>query len=249
MMTSGAIAIFVASHIISKQIPSGRSMLPIIGMIVCAVGFIGFATWHFWPKQKNYIQVSDEPKAGTPNEKEIASRTVVSHGQCSSIGTLATIQKDVALNYILPISLPTPGQPLYGLQKLQGATISPGPSKLPQIVYQCTITNYGHIPVLNARLLLNIDFQKPIEQPGGRFIGGELVSHVEWPVDISKIEPGESNPFVFCFYNVTPHFVLVRLGDSASFQRIDENDRRITTLVQPQYSPNFPILLLPFEKP
>ena len=143
------------------------------------------------------------------------------------------------------------GQPLYGLTHLTPPlpTISLGPSKFPQLVYKCEVTNYGSIPVLNVRMFLNIDFQKPVERPGGGGFQGEgPLSRIEWPIDIAKIDPGQTNPFVFYFYNVSPYFAMVKIGDSVSFQRVDESDRRITRIVQPQYSPDFPILLSPFQK-
>jgi hypothetical protein len=52
-----------------------RRMIPLIGMIVCGIGFFGFAGWHFWPVQIPMVVPTTDTEA-SPTQDEASIKVV-----------------------------------------------------------------------------------------------------------------------------------------------------------------------------
>jgi len=76
----------------------------------------------------------------------------------------------------------------------------------PLMAYKCQLTNYGTAPLFNVFLALHLQFQNSIAEDNGSERSGEVYLRRDWPISISKIDPGTSNPFVFtstrCWINI-----------------------------------------------
>ena len=190
-----------------------------------------------------WVSKKEERIAG--DSSATAPRPVVLHAKCGQ-PDISPFARTETGRFIFPFSPLENGRITHGLLELdKDATLTPEPEKTPSVVMQCSITNYGAVSILNARLTLGIEFRKAVPQGDHGLIGGELVQHVDWPIDVAKIEVGENKPFIFYLWNISPHFAMVRIYDNVSFQRVDENEGRIAKLVQPQVNPNLPLLFPP----
>jgi hypothetical protein len=222
----------------SKEIRLGPILLASIGAVLLIVA----AIWQFGERSVN-TTAQPEPNPRPPEQQKLAG-AVVLYAKCGQPDISPFVSGTE--RYTFPFQPLEQGKITHGLLGVpKGFTITPDPKNYPSNFMQCSITNYGQIPVLNARLILGIDFRKAEQRGEGVLIGGELVQHVDWPIDIAKIEAGENKPFVFYLWNTSPHFAEVRISDNVSFQRSDENEERISKLMQPQVTPNFPLLFPP----
>ncbi len=79
--------------------------------------------------------------------------------------------------------------------------------KFPQ-VYRCEITNYGSAPLLQVTLNFKVEYRDDSHN---------LVHSYEWPVLLSKIDPGNSNAATFYVYNQSRYHAHVNPPDTASY--------------------------------
>jgi hypothetical protein len=101
-------------------------------------------------------------------------------------------------------------------------------------VHRCEITNYWKAPIFNVTMILKVDFLGVVANAAnpGNISSGPLAYSREWPVLISKIDPGKNNDFVFYAYNYSKYFASVTLPQMASYSVLGDNTRQEAALVQ-----------------
>ena len=76
-----------------------------------------------------------------------------------------------------------------------------------------------------------IDVIKDPEQPNLSRTGAVTLAR-EWPIQISKIDPGVINPFVFYIYNQSNKFVEITMPEFAVSEGPDKGSRRSVRIIQ-----------------
>lgn len=101
--------------------------------------------------------------------------------------------------------------------------------KFPQ-VYRCEITNYGTVPLLQVTVKFKIEYRKTLATDTGRS-AGNVVHTYDWPVLLSKIDPGSSNAATFYVYNQSRYHARVSPPDTAVYIVLGQNTPRESKLV------------------
>jgi hypothetical protein len=127
------------------------------------------------------------------------------------------------LIYTLPLSY-APGSPdnPIGLAMRRG---QPGGDwnwsyerRSPQI-YRCEITNYGSAPLLQIGMLFRIEYLEVAASDSNPLVktSKSVVHSYEWPVLISKIDPGKQNAVCFYVHNQSAYLAHVIPPEKARY--------------------------------
>jgi hypothetical protein len=121
-------------------------------------------------------------------------------------------------------------------------TVPGAPIKFGGEGYQCSIVNYGDVPIFNATCVLQTVFWEAVEDSGVMLAstgsrrqksqGKELIAR-PWKLTIPRIDPGPASPFVFYMSNPNEVFVRVIAPQTISFQRLGSSSVETARLVQP----------------
>lgn len=117
----------------------------------------------------------------------------------------------------------------------QGEWKWPTSNGFPLQAYQCQITNYGNAPVFNVELTLHLTFIQALkdDKNPSTIRSGAVTLSREWPIQITKIDAGKNDPFVFYIYNISQEFAGVSLPQAVSLERTGETLRRTVRLIRP----------------
>ena len=83
------------------------------------------------------------------------------------------------------------------------------------------LTNYGPMPVLKVAMTLTLNFRE-----GPNSSTSKVVVSRQWPINIQKIDPGASSPFVFYLANRSRHTLEIIPSESATLEVLGETQRR-----------------------
>jgi hypothetical protein len=103
-------------------------------------------------------------------------------------------------------------------------------------VARWTLTNYGTTPVFNVSLVLKSSFREAVRVKAGGTTNGKVVFSRDWIVNIGKLDPGISSPFVFYAVNLSPYYVDIIPPQSATLEVLGEEAQRRTFPVKPTAS-------------
>jgi hypothetical protein len=104
--------------------------------------------------------------------------------------------------------------------------------KFPQ-VYRCEITNYGPDPLIQVGLKFKIEYRETSQADANPSVRrtGNVVHSQDWPVLISKIDPGKGNAAVFYVYNASAYHADVTPPGVVSYIALGEKAQRQTALL------------------
>jgi hypothetical protein len=201
-----------------------KRVIALIGMIVCSIGFAGFAAFYFWPSE-----LKDTPKAEIVAVQP--SAPLLFEWKWSRLPTIIPVSGTV---WTMPntAQIEFGGQPLF----LSPRVGSPG-DKLTWLedqrqyggVHRCDITNYADYPIFNLAMTFKTEFFKP-EKDGSHHPGPAAESY-DRPVTISKIDPKET--FSFYTYSDSRMYVSISLPKEVTYLR-DDKSQRETARLMPQ---------------
>jgi hypothetical protein len=102
--------------------------------------------------------------------------------------------------------------------------------RFPQ-VYRCEITNYGNAPLLQVVLEFRVEYREVIKDNPSSARSGDIAYSRQWPVLLSKIDPGKGNAAVFFVYNQSRYLAVVIPPEVGSYITLGEKAQRRATLV------------------
>jgi hypothetical protein len=126
---------------------------------------------------------------------------------------------------------------------------APGAATLPPDVvewaYECTLTNYGNLPVFNVVVPIRVTFQeahRPPNQQNG-WQSGSVKAIKASSITIAKIDVGRENPFLFYLKSQSPDFVGLEFLEIATLQEGSDQTTKAGRLIVAanshiQFSPN-----------
>jgi hypothetical protein len=187
-----------------------KRMVPLIGMIVCAVGSVAFAGWYFWPK-KNVAAATFENIAGSL------------FIECSMMTPLASIfpqegqllvvnisRQEIEKNKINFVPDQLVGKP--------GDMIRPLKQTFPPIVgSRCEVINDTGGPLLDVAIPFAVQFEKD---------NNNAQYYTSRNLLIPRLDSGSGNKFVIYFRSQSIQFVDLRMPKTAYARTLDENTRR-----------------------
>ncbi len=212
IIAAGLVAVSVAGHLVWRAIADHRGqtrrMAAIIGMIVCAVGFVGFAGWFFIQKPTAVVPTT-LASTDTPATGVVAPIT--------SFDDSISIECEMVLPQI-PVASPD-GQVnelnLFPIAPEQGGggygqRFGPANSPIKFVsddltlvsLYKCQVRNYGKIPVFNAKFFLFIRFMNAIKSENAAKLDS-LKFERPWEIKINRLEADPDRPFVLYVYNIS----------------------------------------------
>jgi hypothetical protein len=88
-------------------------------------------------------------------------------------------------------------------------------------------------------------FQQEVKRSDGGAQSGETYLARDWPISITKIDPGSANPFVFYIVNMNQYFVTVSPPDIATGKQLGDTTPKTITIIKPtgfqmHFSPSHP---------
>jgi hypothetical protein len=155
-----------------------KRMVPLVGMIVCGIAFLGFASWYFWPGKTEAVA-----------EKSLLD------GQIQIASDLAQYPTVVPQNTFFELQLNNnfmrEGGVFTTWSQPAGSPLPPrDPSVVPSRGIRLRISNYGKIAVVNARVTFPIEFLAVRKGDTG-ISSGEIIKSNTATTNPFSIGPGE----------------------------------------------------------
>jgi hypothetical protein len=205
--------------------PKDRRGFALIGMIVSAVGFAGFAGWYLWP-------TAEDPKAtdaGQPASLYLQWRWARLPTIMPASGVIMTMPNVAQAELgAQPILLsPRPGTP--------GEKVSwGGENRTYAGIYRCEITNYADFPIFNLAMTFKTEFfpeEKDHQNPNAGSRSSSPIETYDRPIVIDKLDPKET--YSFYAYSDSRMWVHIWLPENVTYLR-DRSTSRETAHLLPQ---------------
>jgi len=233
-----------------RQAASHRNskMFSIVGMIVCGVGFIGFAGVYLWPILRptsvsvETAQVNQNPVQATAGPQP---DIVISLYLACRRETIPTTSLPNKFLTILEITT------AFGDGMVMEGTIPAGHQKLPwppdTMAFRCELTNYGEKTVFDVELLLNLTVWEAVRdtKEPGRISKGVTKPAKNYIFKIAKIDSGADRSIVFYIFNQSPNFARVITNETATLQQLGTVDRKTVPVMYSKKSADI-IWFVPF---
>jgi hypothetical protein len=105
-------------------------------------------------------------------------------------------------------------------------------SGFPLMAYRCQLTNYDGSTMFGVQIGLHLIFQEALKTENG-FTSGKVFLEREWPILITKIDPGVGNRFVFWIFNMSQYFAAVSFPQIATGKQLDSDEAKSIKIIQP----------------
>jgi hypothetical protein len=204
-----------------------KRVIALIGMIVCSIGFAGFAAFYFWPSGISESNEASKVEAVLAQP----SAPLLFEWKWSKLpsaipasGTVWTMSITSQLEFGAQPVLLSPRPGTIGDKLTWGED-----TRQYGGVYRCDITNYAEYPIFNLVMNFKTDFFKP-EPDGSRKAETPIAESYERPVTVNKLDPKET--FSFYAYSDSRMYVSVWLPKMVTYLRDDQ--RREAARLLPQ---------------
>jgi hypothetical protein len=118
--------------------------------------------------------------------------------------------------------------------------------------YECKITNYTDGPVFNLWIELQEEFRECIrdsKSPDTMHVG-QITLMLAWPINVTKIDAGIGNAFVFYVFNNSDNVAILSIPESVTVTMLDNTVQKIRLVHSAGSMQLWPQLNLPpFPKP
>lgn len=94
----------------------------------------------------------------------------------------------------------------------------------PLSAYRCRLTNYGNDTLFKLTFGFRLVFNRAIATPPS-IQSGEIFLDREWPVEVTKIDPGADRSFEFYIWNMSNAFVSVTILPNATARKVSDGSQ------------------------
>jgi class 3 adenylate cyclase len=225
-----AVLPFQNMRVRGKREDGKKRMTPLIGMIVCGVGFVGFAAWYLWPPQSS-VQAIGAPPAPGPDPSAAQTRTEEAKKVAPVIAVdcrLATLPATVltsGINTLDFIHMSDDGGPIGvgGTTSPPGSTLTWPTDRLGWPIMYCEFTTHDSRQLYSIQFNLNVSFHEVDKLPNGTIQNGILIKEREWPILITRINSNYS--FGFYAFTTGNLMVSVKLPETAHYFDVETNQQ------------------------
>lgn len=207
-------------------------MIPLLGMMVCGIGFLSFGAWYLWPARQPFVPAF---AGDTPTRDRHLDSTVSFN---CAMSALPTAGRPDRVTYLLQvIGPPEKGRdPRYYV----GTTFfnpSSSPIKwggLPNVsVVECALANYGSESLLSVSVDLYLEWRSVVKKDNG-FTSGEVLASAI--IRSPRFDLGASgrNEEHFYIYNLSDTYVVVAMPATAYVRRPGSDQEIVVKLAPPQ---------------
>lgn len=209
-----------------------RRVVALIGMIVCAIGFAGFAGWYFWPKADG-SQLA-EPQALAAANGKLQPASLFFEWKWAR---LPTVMPASGIIMTMPNNSKAEfgGQPIY----LSPRPGTPGEkvgwsedTRTYAGVYLCNISNYSDFPIFNLAMTFKTQFfpiEKDAKNPDAGKSSDTPIESYDRPIIINKLDPKET--YSFYAYSDSRMYLHISLPDEVTYLRDGVDHREIGHLM------------------
>jgi hypothetical protein len=203
-----------------------KRMTPLIGMIVCGVGFVGFAAWYFWPPQSSVQAIgappapSPDPGGGETKRGEAKKADPVIAVDCR-LATLPGTVSASGINTLDFVYMPGDGGPI----GVGGTTSPPGTTltwPTDRLMY-CEFTTHDSRELYSVQFNLHVSFHEAAKLLNGTIQNGALIKEREWPIVITRINSNYS--FGFNAFTTDDLMIYVTLPKTVHYFDAEANQQ------------------------
>jgi hypothetical protein len=106
--------------------------------------------------------------------------------------------------------------------------------------YQCRLVNYGKSALFKVHVELTATFRKPIRFSESQVNAGEIVLERPWSFEVTPLNPGIENPFIFYLWSTDANFCTLTSPQTAAAL---ENSKPIqVSIIAPSFSNGLALL-------
>ncbi len=186
-------------------------MIPLIGMIVCGIGFLGFAAWYFWPTQTQLTSDLDNT---------IKLECSYEHFRFPDDGKLFEIITSDDTAHTISFQSAWMTRENYALHP-----DSIGTSR--GMINKCVVTNYNNQPVFNLEISLIAQFSDRNKNTGIV----SIIDRKNYKFPIQEINAGENNKIDIYIWNNTVFDVILQFSENIELQRLGSAKREPVKLI------------------
>jgi hypothetical protein len=212
----------------------------ILGAILIAVGLF----WHISHIGSGESADNPHPRATeSPAPKNDPAILIECH-----YGIMPTTPERVYALNLFPTPIENGGGGLveyFSFDEKKGERIWPkSKDGFPLSAFKCQLTNYDAATLFGVKINMQLQFLETVRD-GNNVHSGKATLAREWPIFITKIDPGASNAFVFYTFNMTDRFVGVTFPESGSASQLQDQEPKKVRLIQP--FKGFEMSFVPFD--
>lgn len=134
-------------------------------------------------------------------------------------GAMTTTSERISVLSVFPTPKENGGGGLaeyFSFDEKKGERIWPkSKSGFPLMAFKCELTNYDNSPIFGVQIAMHLLFQEAVKHENSAQ-SGKVFLERNWPISITKIDPGAGNGFVFWIFNITEYFVGVSFPEFAT---------------------------------
>jgi hypothetical protein len=203
-----------------------RRMIGLYGMVVCAVGLLGFSAAYFWPSK---FHNHDEPVV---SETATGLLDYTVQLSCDQMFEDPKLNSDQPLRLIQIIGPPAPNSdPRSFVATTSASMTNVGSLQIDDYeTYKCTFKNYSRQPLLGLRAKLLISWSEAIPIQGGSR-SGESISAIEYIGPAVDLAGAEGSEAFFYLRSTGQSFASVQLSEQITFLVAGSDKVHIASLI------------------
>lgn len=198
--------------------------------------------FHFIESRPTPDQISDYPKQHPFPASSVPMRTSLSVDcHLGFLPKLAPLNKRVYAMSLYPTPKEVGGGGLIEYFSANGEFAWPKKNGLQMTGYACELMNGGNTSIFNISMVFDLIFRSVVtDSKGGAQRSGEVTLARNYPITVSRIDPGPNGAFIFYIFNNSSQFVEVLLPKSAAYKLPEDTQRQTASLIQPELTMIFP---------
>jgi hypothetical protein len=195
-------------------------MMPLIGMVICGVGFLGCMAWYFWPSPQREAPLLQTQEATQPGG---AQKQVSLLWECQA-ATLPNVVPNGGVNTI-EITIDDDGTNPHVDFVVSNAPPGSPYRKGRFIAEKCSLINFGDETIFDIPIGFNVSFTRVSDERDG--IKNVVAKGHSPNLPIRSLDRGRDNSYTIYIINLSRKFAVdIELPTTASYVTVGDSTRK-----------------------